>query len=521
MIDTSVIFLSPRSVSLIIDDGGIYNTKEEYSIYLNGELRINSSKIVSSIYGLEPATEYKAQIKNAEGECVSELSFTTKDELLTINVMELGAHGDGVTDDTAYIQAAIMACPKGGRVLIPEGEYLFTSIFLNSGINLEIAKGAHLKADTRREVRVHFPGSLPTTDPKNDEYHLGSWEGNPTPMFAGLLTGINVENVCVYGEGTIDGCASTDNWWFEPKKMNVAYRPRLIFLNHCKDIQFQGITVTNSPSWTIHPFFSDDLKFCDMNVINPKVSPNTDGLDPESCERVDIVGVHFSLGDDCIAVKSGKIYMGLKYGKPSNDIHVWQCLMENGHGAVTLGSEIAGGVTNMTIEKCLFNSTDRGLRIKTRRGRGKNCFLDNITFRDIIMDNVLNPFTGNMFYFCDPDGHEEYVQSKEMYPVDERTPKLGILKFENIKATNAHVSAAYFSGLPESKIEEVHFKNVDISFAKECESGVPIMCDSVSEMSKCGIFIENAKSLVLDNVKVEGYEGEEITLVGVDSYERR
>ena len=110
----------------------------------------------------------------------------------------------------------------------------------------------------------------------------------------------------------------------------------------------QGVTFCNSPSWTLHPYFSNDLKFIGVTVQNPSDSPNTDGLDPESCKNVEILGVRFSLGDDCIAVKSGKIYMGKKHKTPSENIHIRQCLMENGHGAVTLGSEMAGGVVNLT-----------------------------------------------------------------------------------------------------------------------------------------------------------------------------
>ena len=90
----------------------------------------------------------------------------------------------------------------------------------------------------------------------------------------------------------------------------------MIFLNHCKNVVLHGITVQNSPSWNIHPFFSEDLKFIGISVLGPKDSPNTDGLDPESCKNVDIIGVYFSVGDDCIAVKSGKIYMGAKYKTP-------------------------------------------------------------------------------------------------------------------------------------------------------------------------------------------------------------
>jgi len=520
MSELRILMVTSDSVSFEITDSGIYYLDAPLKIYVNGEIQYETDKTVNSVYNLTPDTEYQITVKDNNENTVAEDKFKTAHSFVTINVRELGAYADGIHDDTAFIQAAIMACREGSKVLIPEGKYLITSVFLKSNINIEIKEGAILLADTKRENRVHFPGAIKTNDSTEDEYHLGTWEGDPFPMFAGIVSGIGVENVCIYGKGIIDGQASCDNWWHEPKKMNIAYRPRMLFLNKCKNIKVSGITLTNSPAWVIHPFYSEQLLFCDLTVKNPSVAPNTDGLDPESCDNVDIVGIHFSLGDDCIAIKSGKFYMGQKYKHPSNKIHIWQCLMENGHGAVTLGSEIAGGVTNVLVEKCRFNRTDRGLRIKTRRGRGQQCFLNNIKFENIVMDEVMNPFTANMFYFCDPDGHEEYVQTKEFIPVDERTPRLGVLEFENIKATGSKVSAAYFLGLPESKIEEVIMRNVDISFDNDQVSGVPIMCDSVEEMSKRGIVCENVKRVVLDNVNVSGQKGPDIEMIQVDEVKR-
>lgn len=320
-------------------------------------------------------------------------------------------------------------------------------------------------------------------------------------MFAGIITGIDVRDINLYGEGSINGCANHENWWKNEKVMVGAFRPRMLFLNHCENVNVRGLYFHDSPAWVIHPYFSDQLRFCDLLVENPKQSPNTDGLDPESCKNVEILGVHFSLGDDCIAVKSGKIYMGRKYKTPAENTHVCHCLMENGHGAVTVGSEIGAGVKNMLVEKCCFSHTDRGLRIKTRRGRGKDSVLDGITFRDIEMDHVMTPFTANAFYFCDPDGRTEYVQSRACYPVDERTPEMRKFCFENIKAENCHVAAAYFEGLPESKIESITMKNVEISFAKEAEMGVPIMSNGVEPCSKKGIYVHNVEKLVLDHVR--------------------
>ncbi len=515
----AIIMMTAHSVSLEIDDGGIYETKEKYEVFVNGELWKRTAKVVTTLYDLKPDTEYQVEVKGENGRTEGEISFRTDREFVTLNVRDFGAKGDGETDDTNFIQAAILCCPKDGRVLIPKGTYKITSLFLKSDIAVEIAKGAQLVADTVREHYAILPGMIESYDEK-EEYNLGTWEGNPLKMFAGIITGVNVSNVKLYGEGSINGAANHENWWYNEKVMRIAFRPRMLFLNHCENVQVQGLFFHDSPSWTIHPYFSRDLVFADLRVENPQQSPNTDGLDPESCENVEIRGVHFSLGDDCIAVKSGKVYMGKKYKTPSKNIHISQCLMENGHGAVTVGSEMAGGVVNLVVEKCRFYDTDRGLRIKTRRGRGKDAILDEIIFRDIEMDQVMTPFTGNAFYFCDPDGRTEYVQSRECYPADERTPELRRFVFENIHATNCHVAAIYFAGLPEKKIEEIAMRNVEVSFAADAKSGVPIMSNGVEECSKRGIYAENVKRFILENVTVTGQDGEMIELHNVDEFIR-
>lgn len=208
--------------------------------------------------------------------------------------------------------------------------------------------------------------------------------------------------------------------------------------------------------------------------------------------------------------------MGKKYKTPSENLLIRQCLMENGHGAVTVGSEMAGGVKNLIVEECLFRHTDRGLRIKTRRGRGKDAVLDNISFKKIHMNHVMTPFVVNSFYFCDPDGKTEYVQSREVMPVDDRTPFIKHLNFEDIDAKNCHVAAAYFDGLPEQKIEEIIMKNVTVTYAENPKCDVPAMSAGVESCSKKGIFANNVKKLVLENVSIAGQEGEEMTLLGID-----
>lgn len=510
-----VIFKTARCATIEMADGSIYESEQVKKIFVDDVFYQETNKVITSIYGLKPDREYKISVEY--GTETAETTFRTDSEFVTLNVRDFGAKGDGIQDDTNFIQAAILCCPPDSRVLIPEGTYKISSLFLKDDLRLELAKGAVLSAITDRTRFPVLKGLIESYD-ENEEYNLGTWEGNPLDMFSGIITGVRVKNVVLYGEGMIDGNANYDenNWWFDAKRKRIAFRPRMIFLNHCENIVVQGIRVQNSPSWNIHPYFSDHLRFLDLTVLNPKDSPNTDGLDPESCKDVEIAGVYFSLGDDCIALKSGKIYMGSKYKAASEDIVIRQCCMRDGHGSITIGSEMAGGIKRVTVKDCKFLHTDRGLRIKTRRGRGKDAIIDEITFEHIKMDHVMTPFVINCFYFCDPDGHDHYVQTKDTMPVDDRTPSIKKMAFRNIEAKNCHVAAAYFYGLPEQKIEKVEMEHIHVDYAKDPTAGVPAMMDGIEPMTKLGVYVNNVETLVFRDVVVEGQEGKVLILQNVD-----
>lgn len=509
-----VLLLTSRKLVIELMDQGIYECEEEYAVYLDQSYYMSSKRIVQTIDGLKPDCDYHIWIQKGQERSKDILIHTPK-EFVTLNVRDFGAKGDGLRDDTVSIQGAIQCCPKGGRVLIPAGVYSVSTLFLKSDIILEIMEGATLKGNVNPEDLPILPGLIESYDELSD-YNLGTWEGNPLPTYGAILVGISVSNVIITGKGTIDGNATFDDWWKNPKQKREVFRPKLVFFNHCDGIVMEGIHCMNSPSWTIHPYFSTNLKFINLSINNHKDSPNTDGLNPESCTNVEIVGTYFSLGDDCIAIKSGKIYMGKKYKRPSQNIEIRQCFMEYGHGSVTIGSEMAGGVLDVTVKDSIFYKTDRGLRIKTRRGRGKDAIIDGIRFENIRMDEVLTPIVVNEFYFCDPDGHTEYVRTKQKLPIDYRTPVIGSLSFQNLECTNCHVAAAFFYGLPELKIKEVQMKQVNISFAPAPKKGVPAMMEGITEVSSMGLFLRNIEQVILEDVTLEGVEGDKILVEDVD-----
>jgi polygalacturonase len=346
---------------------------------------------------------------------------------------------------------------------------------------------------------------------------LGTWEGEPAPVFASLLTGLHLEDVSLVGEGIVDGRGNFGDWWNEPKLMRKAWRPKLIFFAHCKNIILHGLTLKNSPSWTIHPYFSDHLSFLDLTIINPKDSPNTDGINPDSCHYVNIIGCSISAGDDCIALKSGKPMENSRFLRTTKKIVIRNCLMEYGHGAVTLGSEMSGGIRELYVSQCLFTCTDRGLRIKTRRGRGKDGIIDNITFENIRMKGVFTPFVINMFYHCDADGKEEYVWSKDKLPLDEKTPQIGTIVFKNIMCEDCEVAALFFYGLPEQKIGCVYLENIHVSFKNEARKDTPAMMSFIEPVSKMGMYINQAKKVVIKDITLSGHNGEPYIFDNIDN----
>ncbi|MCM1042659.1 MAG: glycoside hydrolase family 28 protein [Corallococcus sp.] len=510
-----ILFVSSTSVCCELQNDSAYYT-DRYTVLLDGKSAGEFDVNVFSLFGLQPDTAYIVGIEG-EAQCVQ---FVTRKETCCVSVKSFGAVGDGTTDDSAAVQNAINCLPKRGRLYFPEGRYYVAPITLKSDITLEFAEGATLLGSTDESRYPLLPGEVDDIV-SGKQLLCGTWEGNASPMPQALVFGAHIANVNIIGRGVIDGNAQNGTWWQNVKTRPVP-RPRLVFLNDCSNITFHGVSAQNAASWQFHPFFSKNINFYDIAVSAPKNSPNTDGLDPESCDNVNIVGCRFSVGDDCIAIKAGKIYLGQKYKRPANRHTVRNCLMQFGHGAVTLGSELSGGVKNLTVTQCVFNATDRGLRIKTRRGRGKNAVVDGVTFANIVMTNVLTPIVINAWYnCCDPDRFSEYVWSRQHLPVDARTPYLGKFVFKNMSCQDCHVAAAYCDGLPERPIKEIVMENIVFTFAQNAHCGKPAMRSFMHDMSKAGAYFDNVEKLTVSNVSFDGVTGDELIVNNVRSVERK
>ncbi len=439
----------------------------------------SATSVALSLDGLEPEREYRFST------AIGGATFRTASETAVVDIRDHGARIDS-KDNTTAIQSAIAAVPAGGTLRLPAGSWTSGPLFLKSDMTLLIEDGAVLQDIGTREARRILPAR------HADGRVLGTWEGVAEACFASLLNAIDCENLTICGKGIVDGGGDRGDWWTWPKETrDAARRPRTIFLSGCRRLTLAGITVRNSPSWTVHPVLCEDLLALDLTIRNDPDSPNTDGLNPESSQNIRLIGLDISVGDDCVAIKAGKRDPRGGPDRPTRNVEIRNCLMQRGHGAVVVGSEMSQGISDVAISRCHFIGTDRGLRIKTRRGRGGT--VSNISVRDCRMEDVATPIAVNAFYFCDADGRSDYVQSRIALPVSVTTPKIDGIDIRNLQVSGAETAAAVFYGLPESTIDAVSIDGMSIAYRDDAKPAIPEMACHLPELRHAGIIAENTR----------------------------
>jgi polygalacturonase len=386
------------------------------------------------------------------------------------NVRDTGAVGDGQTLDTAALQESLDACGKagGGVVLLPTGTYLSAPLVIRTKTTLRLERGAVLKAtdDPADYARKDKPGS-----------------------FNNFLTGKDLEDVTLEGPGTIDG--SGQRWWVpaeEARQKKSSYtlpRPNLIVLTRVKNLVVRNITIQNSPKFHFVPTECDGVRVENATFLAPERAPNTDAIDPSMCRDVTITHSTIDVGDDNVAVKSGKSADGREFA--CENITVSDCTIRHGHG-ISIGSETVGGVKNMVVRNCTFEDTDNGLRIKSDRDRGGT--VENVLYENITLKNVRGAITITSYY-------PKIPASDPPQPVTKTTPKYRNITFRNVKG-NSVKDAGVIVGLPESPIEQVRLENVHIAAAGT------------------GLEIRHVRNIELDDVSIEPKKGPPLVVSDAD-----
>jgi polygalacturonase len=409
------------------------------------------------------------------------------------SIVDHGAKVGGQTDVKPAIDAAIAACAQagGGKVIVPAGEWRVNGpIHLRSNINLHVARGATLRFSA--EPR-HF---LPAV--------FTRFEGTELLNFSPLIYALDQENIAVTGEGTLDGQAGPKSWWpwkgkwggevdhgwreGDPDQIGAVarlgkladegvapaertfgesdrLRPSFVQPYRCRRVLIEGVTIVNSPMWILNPVLCEAVTIRGVTVDSH--GPNNDGCNPESCRNVLIEKCTFDTGDDCIAIKSGRNADGRRLNRPSENIVVRQCTMRDGHGGVTLGSEMSGGIRNVFVEECEMSSPqlERAIRLKSNSLRGG--FLENLYVRNVRVGEVSDAVIHvDLRYFGETGTHPPVVRNLQLDRVTSQKSKRPL----------------FLLGTAESPIQNVVISNSE--FAKAAKPSV----------------LEFVKNLRLDNV---------------------
>ena len=415
------------------------------------------------------------------------------------NAKDFGAVGDGATLDTRALQAAIDAAAQtgGGTVLVPAGKYVSGAIFLREHITLFLDAGAVL---------------LGSENPADYPLIRARWEGVTQDTHAPLIGGDGLHHIAVVGRGTIDGRGAV--WWQRHRSKTLDMpRPRLISFANSTNVLIEGVTLTNSPAWTINPVRCTNVTVDKVTIVNPPDSPNTDGINPDSCRNVHISNCHVDVGDDCVTIKSGVETEAPELRAPCENLTITNCTMAHGHGGVVIGSEMSGGVRNVVIANCVFVGTDRGIRLKSRRGRGG--FIEDVRVTNVIMRDVLCPFTMNLFYHIGKKGDPD-IADKNARPINDGTPRVRHVHLSHITARGAKIAAGFLYGLPEMPIEDVTLDDVSITMDRNAEAGYADMADDIPQQRAAGLFVRNVRGLRLRDVEITNQIGEAFLLADVE-----
>ena len=406
------------------------------------------------------------------------------------NVLLYGAKGDGKTNDSQAIQSAIDECAEngGGTVLLESGKIFYSdSIRLRQNVDLHIQKGARLKATG--SIDGYIRPSKMINDPKT------ALIGNPVtgkPSFV-FIYGYEADNCTISGEGVID--ANGHAFVRRKDKYYVTGdfypRPTVIYIEKSNHITFKDFTVVDAPFWTLHPAGCDDVLIDRIRILNDLDVANSDGIDPDHCSNVRILGCHITCADDCICLKASK--GNAEYG-PCENIVIDGCTLVSTSAAVKIGTEGVGDFRNVIVSNCVISRSNRGLSIQIRDG---GC-VENVTYSNIIIETRR---------FC-PDwwGTAEPIVLTT-FNRDENTKSGTIKNIRFFNVTAKGENGVLIHGNKDNFIENVTFENCKIELTKtsKWDCGLydlrPCLEHGVEKYDNSAFFIRYAKNIVIEKTQ--------------------
>ncbi|CAA7056017.1 unnamed protein product [Microthlaspi erraticum] len=352
---------------------------------------------------------------------------------------DFGAIGDGKTSNTKAFREAVskltpLAADGGVQLIVPPGKWLTGSFNLTSHFTLFIQQGATILASQDESEYPMLP-------------RLPSY---PDARFASLIYGSNLTDVVITGDkGTINGQGKS--WWLKYRSGGFANisRPLLIEIVFSKNIQISDINLIDSPMWNIHPVYCKNVIIKNIKIDAPIDSPNTDGINPDSCTNTLIEDCNITSGDDCIAVKSGIDQYGISTGIPTQQLSIRRLTCVSPHSAgVALGSEMSGGIKDVRIEDVTLINTESAIRIKTGIGRGG--YVKDIFARRFTMKTM-------KFVFW-------MTGSYALHPTGKALPEVSNINYRDMTAENVTISAQ-LEGIENHPFKGICMSNVTIALS--------------------------------------------------------
>lgn len=408
------------------------------------------------------------------------------------DIRDYGAVPERIALNTEAFRKAIDAAAEvHGTVIVTGGCYRTGAIFLKSGMRLHIEKGSVIMGSA----------SIADYPVRNTRF-----EGRTCAWPVALVNADGADGTVIDGEGCIDG--NGIGFWklfWDKRSYAVEHneqfsnrdimRPRLIFINSCRNILIKDISLQNSAFWNIHLYNSEAVCIDGISVCSPHEevrAASSDAVDIDACSAVTVRNCNITTDDDCICIKGGKGPDAHLVNHPTENICIENCSFGFGHGMVTIGSE-ASLVRNVYVRNCRVDGRNNIIRFKFRDDTMQ--LFENIVFDGITVHNGRWLFDMQRW----DNRQDESMSDGQLFT------KLSNIIIRNIEAYNMEspgtIGGRTFTGVTENMLLE----HITVTTAAVCgtEQSEGIDCASVE---KCRLLVNPAVQLKAFDVKIDGTE---------------